>query len=101
MAFITSIDVVQGGASVHVTVDDQSGDALPPANITWGGDVSASGITITPDATGFLFAAGAGAAAGAVSATATYTGPEAQSPVSGSLTVNVEVGVTGLQFTSP
>jgi hypothetical protein len=97
MAIVTSIDVVVGGSPVHVTVDAQNGQALPPANIAWTG----AGLTFTADDTGFMVAADAGTAPGAVEAVATYTGPLASAAVSGTLAVNVLEGVTAIEFSSP
>ena len=51
---ITSLTLVEGGASMHVTVGDQNGNPIPPANIAW---AAASELTITADATGFNIAA--------------------------------------------
>jgi len=96
---ITSIDILVGGAPVHVTVDDQNGSPLSPANISWSG--LPSEVSATADDTGFMFAATAVAAPGPVLATATYVGPRAAAPVSGVLTVNIDAGVTSLTFTSP
>ena len=97
MALVTSIDVVAGGAGVHVTVDDQEGTGLPPANITWAG----AGLTFAPDDTGFEVAADAATPAGVVEAAATYVGPRAAAAVMGTLRVNVSVAVTALEFASP
>ena len=97
MAVVTSIDCVAGGSGVHVTVDDQGGGALPPANITWAG----AGLTFTADETGFMIAAEAAALSGTVEATATYVGPRAPAAVMGTLTVNVLAPVTALEFSSP
>ena len=99
MAAVTKIALIAGGAPVHVTVADQQGDPLPPANVTWTGEPQ--GLTITPDATGFLFQADAGVPAGAVTAQASYQGPLAAMAVTASLTLDVSVGVTALEFFSP
>ena len=100
MVAVTSIECIAGGAPTHVTVDDQNGDALPPANCSWAPVVA--GLTITPDTTGFLFSVDASEPEGALSAQAIYSGPAAAAPVVGpTLTVNVSVGVTALQYTSP
>lgn len=96
---VTSITMIAGGAAVHVTVDDQNGNPLPPADVAWA--TLPDGITVTPDATGFLFQAGAAATVGTVSDAATYNGPGAAGPVSGTLGLVVDAGVTGLTFTSP
>ena len=96
---VTSIEIIAGVGSVHVTVDDQNGDPLPPADIAWSG--LPDGLTATADATGFVFAATSAVATGSVAATATYSGPGAPGPVTGVLTVVVDQGVTGLTFTSP
>jgi hypothetical protein len=83
---IASLTLVEGGASMHVTVGDQNGNPIPPANIVWD---AASELTTTADPTGFN-----------ISLTATDT---AQTPnVSGSLTINITLPpITSLTFTSP
>lgn len=97
---VTSITIIAGATTaVHVTVDDQNGNPLPPADIAWTGQPT--GMTITADATGFLFLADGSVPAGSDAVTATYTGPGAAAPVTGVLTVVVTAGVTGLTFTSP
>ena len=81
---ITSLTLVEGGTSMHVTVGDQNGNPIPPANIAW---AAASELTITADATGFNLAAVPRGTATSFSLTATDT---AQTPnVSGSLTINI------------
>ena len=94
---ITSLTLIEGGAPMHVTVGDQNGNPIPPANIVW---AAASELTITADATGFNIAAVPRGAATSLSLTATDT---AQTPnVSGSLTVNITLPpITALTFTSP
>ena len=94
---ITSLTLVEGGTSMHVTVGDQNGNPLPPANIAW---AAASELTITADTTGFNIAAVPRGAATSFSLTATDT---AQTPnVSGSLTINITLPpITSLTFTSP
>jgi hypothetical protein len=94
---ITSLNLVEGGASMHVTVGDQNGNPIPPANIAW---AAASELTITADTTGFNVAALPRGAATSFSLTATDT---AQTPnVSGSLTINITLPpITSLTFTSP
>ena len=98
---VTSINLVEGATTpVHVTVADQDGTALDPAQVTW--DLSAAaGVTQAPDATGFNFSAAAGSAAGTFSARATYSGPRAPASVSGDLGVVLEITVTALTFESP
>ena len=97
MAAITSITLIEGGPAVHVTANDQAGNPLPPASIAW---ESSSVVTITPDATGFNFAANPRGSSTSFNITATYT---AQQPnATGVLTVNVVLpGVTMVTFTSP
>lgn len=98
MAVVTSITCIAGGPSVHVTVQDQDGNNLPPAEITWG---VFAGVTIAADGTGFMFSANVGSS-GSQQATATYNGPLAAGPVVGpDLAVEIVVGVTALQYTSP
>ena len=94
---ITSLTLVEGGASMHVTVGDQNGNPIPPANIAW---AAASELTITADTTGFNIAAVPRGAATSFSLTATDT---VQTPnVSGSLTINITLPpITSLTFTSP
>jgi hypothetical protein len=94
---ITSLTLVEGGASMHVTVGDRNGNPIPPANIAW---AAASELTITADTTGFNIAAVPRGAATSFSLTATDT---AQTPnVSGSLTINITLPpITSLTFTSP
>jgi hypothetical protein len=99
MASVTSITCIAGGPSVHVTVQDQVGAALPPENIAW---ETAAGVSITADGTGFMIAAEAATAAAALTTAATYTGPLASSPVVGpALTIDVVAGVTALEYASP
>ena len=98
MSTITSITLVEGGAPLHVTVNDQTGTKpLPPASIQW--DAS-SVVNITPDATGFNFAALPRGSATTFQITATDI---AQTPAAtGVLTINVVLpAVTSLTFTSP
>jgi hypothetical protein len=94
---ITSLTLIEGGASMHVTVGDQNGNPIPPADIAW---AAASELTITADATGFNIAAVPRGMATSFSLTATDT---AQTPnVSGSLTINITLPpITALTFTSP
>jgi hypothetical protein len=94
---ITSLTLVEGGVSMHVTVGDQNGNPIPPANIAW---ATASELTITADATGFNIAAIPRSTATSLSLTATDT---AQTPnVSGSLTINITLPpITSLTFTAP
>ena len=94
---ITSLSLVAGGASKHVTVGDQNGNPIPPANIAW---AAASQLTITADATGFNVAAVPRGVATSFSLTATDT---ALIPnVTGSLTINITLPpITSLTFTSP
>jgi hypothetical protein len=94
---ITSLTLVAGAASKHLTVGDQNGNPIPPANIAW---AAASQLTITADATGFNVAAVPRGTATSFSLTATDT---AQTPnVSGSLTINITLPtITSLTFTSP
>ena len=82
---------------MHVTVGDQNGNPIPPANIAW---AAASELTITADTTGFNIAAVPRGAATSFSLTATDT---TQTPnVSGSLTINITLPpITSLTFTSP
>ena len=94
---ITPLTLIAGSAAKHVTVGDQNGNPIPPANIAW---AAASGLTITADATGFNIAALPRGAATSFSLTATDT---ALTPnVSGSLTINITLPpITSLTFTSP
>jgi len=46
---ISSLTLVEGGPSMHVTVGDQSGNPITPSNIAW---AAASELTLTADATG-------------------------------------------------
>lgn len=93
------LQLIAGGPAEHVTVDDQNGNPLPPADIAW---TLPEGVTATADATGFLVQAAASVAPGAQSEPASYSGPGATNgPVSGSLAIEVIAGVTGLTFTSP
>jgi hypothetical protein len=96
---VSSITLVAGGATVHVTVVDESGIPLPPASITWAPVV---GITIAADATGFMFSAASAVAAGTLTTEAVYTGALAAVPVKGpTLSLVVIDGVTALQYLSP
>jgi hypothetical protein len=94
---ITSLTLVEGGASVHVTVGDQNGNPIPPGNIEW---AAASELTITADATGFNIAAVPRSAPTSFTLTATDT---AQTPnATGALTININLPpITSLTFTSP
>jgi hypothetical protein len=97
---VTSLSF-QVGQTVHVTVLDQSGNAINPAMITWSPLGSPSIATGSADATGFNFL---GTAAGSVTATVTYTAPAGVTPatVTGTLPVTVTAApVTSLKFTSP
>jgi hypothetical protein len=53
---------------MHVTVGDQNGNPIPPANIAW---AATSELTITADATGFNIAAVSRGTATSFSLTAT------------------------------
>jgi hypothetical protein len=94
---INSLTLVEGGASVHVTVDDQNGNPIPPANIEW---AAASELTITADATGFNIAAVPRSTPTSFTLTATDT---AQTPnATGALTIDINLPpITSLTFTSP
>jgi hypothetical protein len=94
---ITLLTLVEGGAPVHVTVGDQNGNPIPPANIEW---AAASELTITADATGFNIAAIPRSSPTSFTLTATDT---AQTPnVAGALTIDVTLPpITSLTFTSP
>ena len=94
---INSLTLVEGGLPVHVTVGDQNGNPIPPANIEW---ATASELTITADATGFMMAAVPRSSPTSFTLTATDT---AQTPnVAGVLTVDVTLPpITSLTFTSP
>lgn len=98
MAVVTSITVVPGSASpVHVSVQDQAGDPIPPGDITWALDAALAGVTVTPDATGFNFSAPTGTGDETGPAVATYT----PNGVTGSLGITVQIVVSALQFVSP
>src|SRR5271163_4727057 len=71
---ITSLTLVEGGAPMHVTVGDQNGNPIPPANIAW---AAASELTIIADAKGFNIAAVSRGTATSFSLAATDT---AQTP---------------------
>jgi hypothetical protein len=94
---ITSLTLVEGGPSVHVTVADQNGNPIPPAHIEW---VAASELTITADTTGFNIAAVPRSTPTSFTLTATDT---AQTPnATGVLTININLPpITSLTFTSP
>jgi hypothetical protein len=81
---ITSITIMDGGPAVHVTVRDQNGTAIPPANITW---QTSPIVNIVPDDTGFNFSVAAETAPIAFTLSAT----DAATPtlVSAILTINV------------
>jgi hypothetical protein len=103
MAVTTTINLVAGGSTDEIVVEDQNGNNLPVANITWG-PVSDPNVTITPaaDGIGFVFAASAAAPTETLGVTATYNGPGNPNPVV-SPTLNVIVtaaapSVTALQF---
>ena len=98
---ITSDTVVPGSSAPnHVTVWDQTTlNRIPPGDVVWSLDPALSAVTVTPDASGFLFAAPAGTPdAGPAPATATYT---LAPGVTGVLTLSVAITVTGLTFTNP
>jgi hypothetical protein len=99
MATVTSINLFEGAEPVHVTVEDQNGNPLQPANVAW---APVTGITINPDATGFGFTVDAGIPPGQLTTAATYTGPGAVNPVVGpALTIDVTASVTALEYASP
>jgi hypothetical protein len=93
----SSLTLVEGGLPVHVTVGDQNGNPIPPANIEW---ATASELTITADATGFNVAAISRSTPTSLTLTATDT---AQTPnATGALTININLPpITSLTFTSP
>jgi hypothetical protein len=97
MSQITSITLIEGGPAVHVTVGDQNGNSIPPANISWD---SHSEISIVADATGFNISAVPRGAPTSFNLNATDT---AQMPTaSGSLSVNIVMPpITSLTFSSP
>jgi hypothetical protein len=94
---ITSITLVEGGPAVHVTVGDQNGVPIPPANISW---ASSSVVNIVPDATGFNISGLSRSTPFSFQLAATDV---AQSPnVSALLTINIVLpAITGLTFMSP
>lgn len=97
MSQVTSITVDPGATPVHVTVTDQAGNPVPPADITWAGNPS--GVTIAADATGFNFEAGPGTPnTPSTEMTATYS---PNTSVSGQLACVIQLTVTGLLFDSP
>ena len=96
MAQITQITLDPGASPVHVTVTDQAGNPINPADLTWTG--TPSGITVSTDATGFNFEAAAGTAnSPAVEMTATYT----PNGISGQFGCVIQLTVVSLQFESP
>ncbi len=101
MALVTAINLSIGGTSDEVVVEDQNGNALPVANITWGAPPEGVTISLDTDGVGFDFLAGASAVAGSFAVAATYSGPGNPAPVVGSLTVNVMAApptITSLEF---
>lgn len=95
---ITSINLIAGGPSVHVTVYEQTTTtAIPPANITW---QASSVVNVVADATGFNFSALPRSTAFSFTMTATDA---AQTPAAtGNLTIDIVLpAITGLTFTSP
>jgi hypothetical protein len=94
---ITSLTLVEGGVPVHVTVGDQNGNPIPPANIEW---ATASELNVTADATGCNIAAVPRSTPTSFTLTATDT---AQTPnVAGALTIDVTLPpITSVTFTSP
>jgi ribosome recycling factor len=95
---ITSVTLVEGGSAVHVTVYDQNTtNAIPPANINW---TASSVISMTADSTGFNISALPRSTAFSFGITATDI---AQTPnVAGTLTINVVLpNITSLTFASP
>lgn len=97
MAIVTSISLVAGGPAVHVTVLDESGQPIPPANLTWQLD---AGLTAAADATGFLFSA-ASTMSGSSQAAVAYNGPLSSQSVGAFLAISIIAPITALQFSSP
>lgn len=91
---ITSLTLDAGAAPRHILVQNQDGVDLPPEGVHWDLDPAITAVTVTPDATGFMFAAPAGAKAASGPAVATWTA----NGVKGTMTVNVEINVTAVQF---
>jgi hypothetical protein len=106
MAVVTTINLVGGGSLDEIVVQDQNGNNIAPALITWTPSTDPN-VTVVADAdaSGFDFAAAAAVAAESLSFTATYNGPGNPGPVVGpALTVNVTAApppppsVTALQY---
>lgn len=96
MAQVTSITIDPGAGPVHVTVTDQAGNPIPPADIVWSG--APAGVTMSADSTGFNFEASAGTSnTQSTEMTATYT----PNNVFAQLAVTVQLTVVSLQFESP
>jgi hypothetical protein len=101
MAIVTSINLFIGGPAVHVTVDDQNGNPLSPAFISW---MPISGVSITADTTGFLFTATTAPVGFGFPTMAQYMSPgiDAVIVIGPTLTVNIQpTPVTALEYTSP
>ena len=102
---VTSITLIPGGPSVHITVADQNQQPTPPADDSWTG--MPAGVTATADATGFNFAADASAVpapdTAPYSVAAKYAGVGAPGgPVTGpGLAIVVSETVTALVYLSP
>lgn len=95
----TTINLTAGSGTDEIVVQDQAGNNLPPANITW--ENVPAGLAATPaaDGMGFTFSADTSMAAGTYSTGAIYSGPRAATPITGpTLTVNVTEPVTALQY---
>lgn len=106
MAVVTSINLMLPASgstnSAHVTVADQNGNPVPPANITWDIPNTTPGTGIIPDATGFNFEISVNAPVGTLQTRATYNGPSSPSPIVGSeLSIVISEAITSLEYLSP
>jgi hypothetical protein len=104
MAIVTAINLTAGGSTDEIVVEDQTGNPIPPANISWTA-LSDNNVTVSagPDGEGFVFAAAAAAATETLMTHATYMGPGNPIPVTGPvLTINVTAAlapsITALQY---
>lgn len=94
MAAIIAIELVAGGAAEHVTVLS-SNAAVSPSNVSWVLDANLNALSVTPDATGFNFAAPVGMPPTAGNAVATDITNGATSEIP------IVVSINALTFQSP
>jgi len=97
---VTNNITIKSGRTVHITIDDDVGQPLPPSAITYVLPAGFLGqLAVAPDATGFSLTAAPGADAAATVMTFTYQG----GGVTKTIDFNITLGeaAASLAFTSP